>query len=617
MGMGTPVNPSTRQAFPDMYGNPYGQQMNPYAMQPMNQFSGPSFNQMGGYGPTFANMTGYGNFGGAYQQPQMPQRYSNDYNRFLQSGQSFNEPVMGYNTYGQIFAPPRQQPPSFGKGGGGFRPQPPAMGGKGGGMSDMQYRGPQQPPVMGGKGQPQNQGPFMSYPGGSGYTNRRQRPERRTRQLGLNNEPGRPAPPDVQVTPPPPQIADGVPQSFLDFSPQPNLDFYNRQNNADSVRAYPGDFQSVVLPGRQPVGAIGTYSPTDGPGSTSPNLDFYNRQNNLGSVRAYPTNQQSITMPGQGPVAATGGVPQDNIYNPAYQQQMAFQQGNSEEATRNRIQKELNDAFTTGKRSGKPLLDLAEQQDELSNKLYGQYGLNPVRATTLQGSGGGLGLGGMPTGASQTGAQNRFAISTGDSRYNPETGTYGPSNTVYFDQSPAPDNYIPRFGNMGFFQEGGQVPPDAATNMEMMLSEAGPANPQAEMSGEYDRLIQMTMQAVLGQVEQPDEIIQMFIDEFGVDAFRQLRDAVLKQQVPNAQTEGMVDGNGGGMDDQVMGMIGAQRPVAVSPGEYIIPADVVSGLGDGSSKSGADILDELSQAVRMTRTGTTEQPRPLMETLSQ
>ena len=455
---------------------------------------------------------------------QPPQRYSNDYFRYQQSGEPFNQPVMGYGTYGQIFTPPPQrsqpQPMMGGKGGMGYRPSPPVPppGGKGGGMSDMQYRGPQQPPTIGGKGQPQNQGPFMSYPGGSGYG--RQRPERRTRQLGLN-EPTGPGPMDVQTNPSPPQIADGVPQSFLDF--------YSRQNNPPQ-----------------------------------PNLDFYNRQNNSGSVRAYPTNQQSITMPGQGPVAATGGVPQDNIYNPAYQQQMAFQQGNSEEAIRNRIQKELNDAFTTGKRSGAPLLDLAKQQDELSNKLYGQYGLNPVRATTLQGSGGGS-----------------------------------------------------RFDNMGFFQEGGQVPPDAATNMEMMLSEAGPANPQAEMSGEYDRLIQMTMQAVLGQVEQPDEIIQMFIDEFGVDAFRQLRDAVLKQQVPNAQTEGMVDGNGGGMDDQVMGMIGAQRPVAVSPGEYIIPADVVSGLGDGSSKSGADILDELSQAVRMTRTGTTEQPRPLMETLSQ
>ena len=109
----------------------------------------------------------------------------------------------------------------------------------------------------------------------------------------------------------------------------------------------------------------------------------------------------------------------------------------------------------------------------------------------------------------------------------------------------------------------------------------------------------------------------MFIEEFGVDAFRQLRDAVLKQQAPGAQTEGMVDGNGGGMDDQVMGMIGNQRPVAVSPGEYIIPADVVSGLGDGSSKAGADILDELNQSVRMARTGTAEQPRPLMETLQQ
>jgi len=169
------------------------------------------------------------------------------------------------------------------------------------------------------------------------------------------------------------------------------------------------------------------------------------------------------------------------------------------------------------------------------------------------------------------------------------------------------------FRNIGslLFQEGGEIP-NSAENMEMMMAET---MPQGEMAGEYDRLIQMTMQAVLGQVENPDEIIQIFIDEFGVDAFRQLREAVLNQQVPGAQTEGMVNGNGGGMDDQVMGMIGNQRPVAVSPGEYIVPADVVSGLGDGSSQGGADILDELSQAVRMTRTGTPEQPRPLMETV--
>ena len=554
------VSPATMQAFPDMYGNPYGQQTNPYAMQPTNQFGGPSFNQMGGYGPTFANMTGYGNFGGAYQQPQMPQRYSNDYNRFLQSGQEFNEPVMGYNTYGQIFAPPRQQPPSFGKGGGGFRPQPPtpSLGGKGqpqrqtvqisypGGSRNVPatYQDgsqPSQPPTIGGKGQPQNQGPFMSYPGGSGYG--RQRPERRTRQLGLN-EPTGPGPMDVQTNPTQPQITAKAPEDIGFGGPGPTLPNL-------------GDY---FEPGKRSVGRAGLQPATKDVGINQRNPAFLQQQ------------QAALNIARQNQNAP----PQGYMLNPNYNPAKAMQTD----------------------------VPLPGSSDALSRQQF-------IPST------GGLGLGGMPTGASQTGAQNRFAISTGDRRYNPETGTYGPSNTVYFDQNPARDNYIPRFGNMGFFQEGGQVPPDAATNMEMMLSEAGPANPQAEMSGEYDRLIQMTMQAILGQVEQPDEIIQMFIDEFGVDAFRQLRDAVLKQQVPNAQTEGMVDGNGGGMDDQVMGMIGAQRPVAVSPGEYIIPADVVSGLGDGSSKSGADILDELSQAVRMTRTGTTEQPRPLMETLSQ
>jgi len=233
------------------------------------------------------------------------------------------------------------------------------------------------------------------------------------------------------------------------------------------------------------------------------------------------------------------------------------------------------------------------------------------------------GKGGTPanTGSGTQIIQNQPAPVTGgvpqEDYY--QSNTMGQNNFGNFTGFNPPSSPLD-FGafNRSFaFQEGGQVPPDAVTSMDAMLSEAAPADPQAEMSNEYDRLIQMTMQAVLGQIEQPDEIIQMFIDEFGVDSFRQLRDAVLKQQVPNAQTEGMVDGNGGGMDDQVMGMIGAQRPVAVSPGEYIIPADVVSGLGDGSSKSGADILDELSQAVRMARTGTTEQPRPLMETLSQ
>ena len=66
------------------------------------------------------------------------------------------------------------------------------------------------------------------------------------------------------------------------------------------------------------------------------------------------------------------------------------------------------------------------------------------------------------------------------------------------------------------------------------------------------------------------------------------------------------------MDDQVMGMIGDQQPVAVSPGEYIVPADVVSGLGDGSSDAGAEELDQMLDDVRRSRqNGDTRQPKPI------
>jgi len=91
----------------------------------------------------------------------------------------------------------------------------------------------------------------------------------------------------------------------------------------------------------------------------------------------------------------------------------------------------------------------------------------------------------------------------------------------------------------------------------------------------------------------------------------QLRDQVLKQQVPNAQTEGMIEGLGGGMDDNIMGKIGNQSPIAVSPGEYIVPADVVSMLGDGSSDNGSDKLDDMLDRVRTEKTGSTKQAQPL------
>jgi len=126
-------------------------------------------------------------------------------------------------------------------------------------------------------------------------------------------------------------------------------------------------------------------------------------------------------------------------------------------------------------------------------------------------------------------------------------------------------------------------------------------------------MLEQTTQAILWQLppEQAEIAINMFVDTTGSEVFAQLRDTVLKSVVPNAQTEGKIQGQGGGMDDEVMGMIGNQQPVAVSPDEYIVPADVVSGIGDGSSNAGAEQLDEMLDRVRSTRTGTTRQPAPI------
>ena len=135
--------------------------------------------------------------------------------------------------------------------------------------------------------------------------------------------------------------------------------------------------------------------------------------------------------------------------------------------------------------------------------------------------------------------------------------------------------------NMGFdFQVGGMMP-------------------------EPQEVEQLSM-AIMGNVPNGDAVINMFIEKYGNELFMQIRESVLNP-TQEAQTQGMIEGQGGGMDDQVMGMIGNQRPVAVSPGEYIVPADVVSGIGDGSSDSGAVELDNMLDRVRQERTGTKKQ----------
>lgn len=61
---------------------------------------------------------------------------------------------------------------------------------------------------------------------------------------------------------------------------------------------------------------------------------------------------------------------------------------------------------------------------------------------------------------------------------------------------------------------------------------------------------------------------------------------------------GMIRGPGGGVDDLIAGTIDNRNKVLLSDGEYVIPARVVSALGDGSSEAGAKVLDGMVARVK-------------------
>ena len=123
-----------------------------------------------------------------------------------------------------------------------------------------------------------------------------------------------------------------------------------------------------------------------------------------------------------------------------------------------------------------------------------------------------------------------------------------------------------------------------------------------------DPITREAIQFIMGESDN-QQSINDFIAKYGNDMFLQLRDSVLKSLVPGAQTEGLIEGQGrGGMDDDIPGMIGANEKIAVSQDEFIVPADVVSALGDGSSDAGSNELYKMMDRVRQAKTGGTTQP---------
>lgn len=73
----------------------------------------------------------------------------------------------------------------------------------------------------------------------------------------------------------------------------------------------------------------------------------------------------------------------------------------------------------------------------------------------------------------------------------------------------------------------------------------------------------------------------------------------------------MLKGPGDGMSDSIPAQIGQHQPARLGNEEFVVPADVVSHLGNGSSDAGAKQLYKMMDRVRTARTGHSKQGKEI------
>lgn len=91
----------------------------------------------------------------------------------------------------------------------------------------------------------------------------------------------------------------------------------------------------------------------------------------------------------------------------------------------------------------------------------------------------------------------------------------------------------------------------------------------------------------------------------------QAADGGLMDLAQGGQAARYLRGGTDGMADKIKTSIDGKQPARLSHGEFVIPADVVSHLGNGNSDAGADVLYDMMAKIRKARTGTPKQGKQI------
>lgn len=174
--------------------------------------------------------------------------------------------------------------------------------------------------------------------------------------------------------------------------------------------------------------------------------------------------------------------------------------------------------------------------------------------------------------------------------------------------------------SLGSFGGAPQMSPIALTAAQQILN---PVRPPARMQGPAPMPFQPYVSPYAGLPQAPVQPIQRFSQE-QQDAVSGLKtiqptNPFAKGLRPweQAETGGAaaggpvgqyLQGPGDGMSDDIPATVhDTGEGIRVAANEFVVPADVVSHLGNGSSDAGAKVLEEMGRRVRHARTGNPEQ----------
>jgi hypothetical protein len=171
--------------------------------------------------------------------------------------------------------------------------------------------------------------------------------------------------------------------------------------------------------------------------------------------------------------------------------------------------------------------------------------------------------------------------------YNPATYTPAPS--------PAPNYYTPQYKR---YAAGGTTKSDSMSDlmgsgdsMEQYLSDyqSDPASVyQKAKDGDYNAMLAL------------NKIRKTPNENYAAGGIAQL-----------AVGGKLLRGRGDGMSDSIKANISGKREARLADGEFVVPADVVSHLGNGSTDAGAKQLYSMMDKVRNARTGRKAQGRQI------